>query len=167
MTFNCKLFLPFDIKLWWRPSGNDENKTKNIQPPNVFKPKLKRRWLQTTVRKRDQWGPNIQLIQCRGFTGLPPSDWPQPRNCRGLMESWATLPPTLTSSLLLLCRSMKYCFMTRLSGHSRGSSAQTDQSGGSPFLLPGLDAHLCIFDTSTAGETKQSWWLLSTWILLS
>ena len=32
------------------------------------------------------------------------------------------------------------------------------------FFLPGLDAHLCTFDTSIRGETKQSWWLLSTWI---
>lgn len=34
-----------------------------------------------------------------------------------------------------------------LIGTQQGSLAQTDQSGGWLFLLPGLDAHLCTFDT--------------------
>lgn len=47
------------------------------------------------------------------------------------------------------------------------SLAQTDPSRGSTFLPSGPDSHLCTVDTPTSRETKQSWWFLSTWILLN
>lgn len=67
----------------------------------------------------DQSGLDSQLIQCRGLTELPPPDPPRPKDCGGLIEGQASLPPTLIWSRLVLSISIKYCFITRLSTHRR------------------------------------------------
>lgn len=67
----------------------------------------------------DWSGLDSQLIQCRGLTELPPPDPPRPKDCGGLIEGQASLPPTLIWSRLVLSISIKYCFITRLSTHRR------------------------------------------------
>lgn len=125
--------------------------------------------IQVSVWNRDQSRPDTQLIQGRRFTERLPPGKPQPKNRGGLMEDQATLLPTPHSNMISSCALYihEILIYNTLIGTQQGSLARTDQSCGSPFRLPGLDAHLCTFDTTIAGETKQSWWLLSTWILLS
>ena len=154
MTFIWALFLPSGIKLqgcstpisevkWWEKGDATQFSVWN-------RDQLARRWFSAE-----------DLLSYLHLTN------PDQRRAHGRSGDPAPQPPhanMISSCALYIHEILIY---NTLIGIQQGSLAQADQSWGSAVLLPSLDAHLCTFDTTTAGETEQSWWLLSTWIRLS